>query len=144
MANPRVPVVEGLFREEDGSLTLIGSRCTGCGTMFFPRAYRCNNPECPGGSVEDADLGKNGRIHSFTVQHYPPPPPFKAPEPFTPFAVGLVELSCGLRVLGMVDSGDPESLKIGDEVEVIGDVMYTNENGEDVTVWKFRPVGTAD
>ena len=143
MANSRVPVVEGLFHEQDGNLTLIGSKCSSCGTLYFPRAYGCNNPTCSVGTIEEVELSRHGKIHSFTVQYYPPPPPFKAPDPFSPFAVGLVELADGLRVVGIVDSDNPESVKIGDEVDVVGGILYRNDDGEDVTVWKFRPSGAA-
>jgi uncharacterized OB-fold protein len=47
MAKTRVPALgaEGWFTEEGGA-ALLGSRCTSCGTIFFPKAaYACRNPE---------------------------------------------------------------------------------------------------
>ncbi|GAG11027.1 unnamed protein product, partial [marine sediment metagenome] len=36
---------------------------------------------------------------------------------------------------------DPALLKIGDEVELVIDVVYEEESGKEVLGWKFRPVG---
>ena len=54
---PRVPVVEGLFREaDDGSARLLGGRCPVCGASFFPKQWSfCRNPPCRGAALDDVD-----------------------------------------------------------------------------------------
>ena len=76
---------------------------------------------------------------SYTVQHYPPPPPFKFQEPFAPFGIGFVELPEKVRVAGILTESDPERLKIGMDVELVLDKAY-EENGKEVVTWKFKPV----
>lgn len=133
----RTPVIEGLFTLDAEEPRLIGSKCKSCGTYFFPESISCGNPECKKKEIERAFLSRGGKLWSFTVQYYPPPPPFKASEPFVPYGIGVVELPENIRVIGMLSESDPEKLKIGMEVELFLDKMY-EENGKEVVTWKFR------
>ena len=112
---------------------LIGKRCTTCGTSVFPPlAVRCPNPQC-GGELEDAALSRRGRVWSFAINHYAPPPPYVAADPFEPFGVVAVELADErMIVLGQVD-GDAMELAIGDEVEIV-----IGELSDGALVWKWR------
>ena len=104
-----------------------------CGTSVFPPlAVRCPNPAC-GGELEEAALSRRGRVWSFTINHYAPPPPYVAADPFEPFGVAAVELSEErMIVLGQV-AGDASELAIGDEVELVVDTLL-----DDQVVWKWR------
>ena len=135
----RNPVIEGLFTLDPKEPRLIGSKCTSCGTYFFPETVSCSNPVCKEKKVEQAFLSRRGKLWSYTIQYYPPPPPFKAPEPFVPFGIGLIELPEKIRVLGMLTESDPDKLKIGMEVELVLEKLY-EDNGKEVITWKFRPV----
>lgn len=79
-------------------------------------------------------------MNSYTIMHFPPPPPFKASEPFVPFGIGLVELPEGIRVAGILtEDTDLKDLKLGMEMELqIGKLYEESEN--EVMGWKFRPV----
>ena len=125
-------VVEGWFSEEPEP-HLIGRRCTACGTSVFPPvAVRCPYPSC-GGELEDAALSRRGRVWSFTINHYAPPPPYVAPDPFEPFGVAAVELAEErMIVLGQVE-GDATELSIGDEVELVIGAL-----SDGAAVWKWR------
>jgi uncharacterized OB-fold protein len=136
----RVNVVEGLFAETAAGPRLLGTRCTVCGTHYFPRTPRCTNPTCRSASVEEAMLGPKGVLFSYTVQHYPPPAPFRYDQPFQPYGVGLVELEQGLRVIALLKL-DPAALKIGMPLELVIDRLATDEKGRDVVTWKFAPGG---
>jgi uncharacterized OB-fold protein len=135
----RIPVIEGLFTLDPEEPKLIGSKCTSCGTYFFPETNCCSNPECKDKKIEQAFLSRRGKLWSYTVQYYPPPPPFRAQEPFVPFGIGLVELPEKVSVAGILTESDPEKLKIGMDVELILDKAY-EENGKEVVTWKFTPV----
>lgn len=135
----RNPVIEGLFTLDPEEPRLIGSKCTSCGTYFYPETVSCSNPACKEKKVEQAFLSRRGKLWSYTIQYYPPPPPFRAPEPFVPFGIGLIELPEKIRVLGMLTESDPDKLKIGMEVELVLDKLY-EDNGKEVITWKFRPV----
>jgi hypothetical protein len=135
----KIPVIEGLFTLDPEEPKLIGSKCTSCGTYYFPQTISCSNPDCNEKEVEEAFLSRRGKLWSFTVQYYPPPPPFKAQEPFVPYGIGVVELPEEIRVAGMLTESDPEKLKIGMEVELLLDEVY-EEDGKEVVTWKFSPV----
>jgi uncharacterized OB-fold protein len=136
---PRVPAVEGWFTT-DGEPRLLGNRCTTCGTFFFPRAdFLCRNPTCDGTAFEEAPLSNRGRVWSYTVNRYQPPAPYVAPsEPFEPFGIAAVELTDEkMVVMGQVVAG--ASVAVGDEVELVVDTLYSDEDAE-YLVWKWSPV----
>jgi uncharacterized OB-fold protein len=141
-AKPRVPVVEGLFREEDdGSARLQGGRCPRCGASFFPKQWSfCRNPACAGTELDDVELSTRGVLWSFTDNRYAPPPPYPAREPFEPYGVAAVELDAEqMIVLGQLVSGtDVDTLRVGQRMELAVEPLY--ETDEAVrTVWKWRP-----
>ncbi len=132
----RVPVIQGLFAETAQGPRLLGSKCA----AYFPKSPVCHNPECTGPRIEDAAFGPRGKLWSFAVQYYPPPAPVKYDEPFQPFAIGVVDLPEGLRVLGRIAIDDLEKVKVGMEVELIVDRLCGDKDGNEVTSWKFKPV----
>ena len=143
MSKPRVPVVEGLFREDaEGSGHLLGGRCPSCGASFFPKQWSfCRNPACDGTDLDDVELSDRGRLWSFTDNRYSPPPPFPVAEVFEPYGVAAVELAEErMVVLGQLARGtDVAGLSAGDEMELV--VEEHSEDDEAVrTVWKWRPV----
>ncbi len=132
------PVAEGLFAETANGPRLLGSKCASCDTPYFPKAAICHNPNCNDSKLEDAEFGPDGKLWSFTVQVYPPPPPAKYDEPFEPYALGLVDMPEGLRVLAKVSTDDLASVKVGADVELVIEKLYTNAEGNEVTTFKFR------
>jgi len=135
-----VPVAEGLFTETADGPRLLGSRCASCGTPYFPRSAVCHNPECRESKIEEASFGPRGSLWSCAIQNYPPPAPARYEEPYTPYALGMVDMPEGLRVLGRISTDDPESVQVGAEVELVLERLYLDENGDQVITWKFRPV----
>lgn len=133
----RIPAVEGLFREEgDGSARLFGSRCASCRTPYFPRTDRCRNPECSDSKIEDAEFGPNGTLWSYSVQNYPPPAPARYDEPYAPYAVAVVDLDEGLRVVGrLTDGSNP---KAGAPVELVAAPLAHEADGSELVTWMFR------
>jgi uncharacterized OB-fold protein len=136
----RIPVAEGLFAETAAGPRLLGSRCQTCSTPYFPRSAACHNPGCEESRMEDTDFGPRGRLWSCAIQNYPPPPPARYDEPYTPYAVGVVDLDEGLRVVARMSVDDPESLQLGAEVELTIEPIYRDAEGRDVTTWKFKPL----
>jgi uncharacterized OB-fold protein len=135
------PAIEGWFTTGPEP-ALLGSRCTTCGTVFFPRAEGfCRNPACAGEAFEEVPLSRRGRVWSYTDAQYQPPAPYlPAADPYVPFALAAVELAEGLVVLGQVASGYGVSdLSVGAEVELVVERLYTDDSGER-TVWKWKPV----
>ena len=138
----QIPGAEGLFTWTSKEANLIGSKCPTCGHYYFPKAIICRNPNCKASKgVEQVLLSNRGKLWSYTVQYYKPPPPFPAQEPFTPFAIGEVEFPEGVKVVGMMVGCDHEKdLKLNMEVETVVDKLCEDEEGNEVMTWKFRPV----
>jgi uncharacterized OB-fold protein len=141
MAKTRVPAIEGWFTA-GGEPALIGSRGKETGSYFFPKSLAFSrNPAAPTEELEEVRLSRRGRVWSYTTNHYPPPAPFVAPDPFEPYTIVAVELPDEqMVVLGPLAEGvDPAGLKVGDEVELELGTLYEDDEHE-YQVWKWRPV----
>lgn len=134
----RIAVADDLFRWTEHDVALVGSRCTGCGSHYFPKSLSCRNPACADKSVHEALLGRGGTLYSFTVQSYRPPALFRM-EPFEPYAIGLVEVAEGLRILGMLTGSPLEEIEIGMPLELTVEALYTDESGREVVTYKYAP-----
>lgn len=133
--------LEGWFATDEQGAHLIGSRCTGCGTFYFPRQSQfCRNPACEGEQFEVVPLSRRGRLWSFTNACYQPPEPFVAPDPFVPFAIAAVELEREkMIVLGPVVEGvGVEALQVGMPMELV--IATLSETpAERHLAWKWKP-----
>jgi hypothetical protein len=138
--NKPVPIAEGLFTETTDGPRLLGSKCASCATPYFPRSAVCHNPECSESKMEDASFGPRGTLWSCAIQNYPPPAPARYEEPYTPYALGMVDMPEGLRVLGRISTDDPEGIQVGAEVELVLERLCLDESGNEVITWKFRPI----
>jgi uncharacterized OB-fold protein len=137
------PAIEAWFTPGE-SPALLGSRCTTCGSVFFPPASgACRNPACGGTRLEEARLSRLGTVWSYTDAQYQPPPPYVPRDrdhDYEPFALAAVELPEGLVVLGQVADGyGVADLHVGAEVELVVEPLYTDETGER-TIWRWKPV----
>ena len=136
----QIPAVEGLFRWEDEEPRLIGGKCPNCDSLFFPQHHQMHKPECGKGGSEEVLLSRKGTLKSYTVHHYAPPPPFIKPDPFVPFAIGLVSLPEGIDVVGMLTGVDIGALKTHIDVELVTEKITEDQDGNEIVTWKFRPV----
>ena len=142
----RRPAIEGWFTIDDEP-TLLGNRCTTCGTVFFPKAsFFCRNPACAGEEFAETPLSRRGRIWSFTDAQYQPPPPYiprgalDGGDAFTPFALAAVELADEqMVVLGQVADGfGVDDLAVGQQVELVVEDLYADDD-HDYVVYKWKP-----
>jgi uncharacterized OB-fold protein len=137
----RVPIAAGLFTEGDDP-QLLGSRCRACGIVTFPAQESC--PRCAATDMAEHALARRGRLWAWTTQHFPPPaPPYAGPTgaDFVPFAVGYVELPGEVKVEGRLTEADPEVLTPGMEMELVLVPFRTDDDGDEVVTFAFRPVG---
>ena len=134
----RIPVAKNLFTESAGGARLLGSRCATCKTPYFPKSAVCHNPDCDGSNMQDAEFGPKGTLWSCAIQDYPPPAPAKFDQPYTPYAMGVVDLDDGLRVLGRMKVPDPRALEPGVRVELVLDVLAHDADGNEIITWKFK------
>lgn len=140
-----VPVVEGLFIWPSEAPQLLAGHCSECQCYFFPSHAQLHRPGCSGGTVEITPLLRRGTIRSYTIQHYPPPDPYVAPDPFEPFVLVTVEFPEGLQIPGQLVgvAADYDEIVIGQAVDVVIAPLYTDEHGVTRLTWKFDPVAAS-
>lgn len=130
-------VLPGWFTLDSQSPQLLGSRCTACGSYYFPKiAGYCRNPDCGSETFDEVPLSRTGKLWSYTDACYQPPEPFIAANPFVPFAIAAVELGKEkMVVLGPVVAGvAAASLKVGMTMELAIEPLADGK-----LTWKWRP-----
>lgn len=134
-------VDETLFGDETGEeagdrATLIGARCIECNTAVFPRQDVC--PACGRGGMRAENLPAIGRLWGFTVQNFPPKPPFKGTVPFEPFGVGYVDLG-DVVVESRLTLNSPDELHRVDAVRCVLIPAFVEDDGTQVLTYAFGP-----
>ena len=138
----QVPVAEGVFTWPSDDPQLIGGRCGDCGLITFPIQDSC--PRCASMSMEEALLARRGTLWAWTTQAFPPPPPYSGPngKDFVPFGVGYVELPGEVKVETRLTESDPDVLVNGMDMELVIVPFRTDDDGNEVVTFAFRPVAT--
>jgi uncharacterized OB-fold protein len=135
----RVPVAPGIFTSSEDDPRLIGSRCAGCEIVTFPAQPSC--PRCASVEMAEHLLPRRGRLWAWTTQEFPPPsPPYAGPkgDRFVPYAVGYVQLGDEVRVETRLTQID--GLATGMEMELVLAPFRSDEGGNEVVTFAFRPV----
>lgn len=135
----RVPIAEGVFTWPSDDPQLIGGRCGACGIVTFPAQDAC--PRCAATGMGEHRLARRGRLWAWTTQEFPPPsPPYTGPtgDDFVPYGVGYVELGGEVRVESRLTGID--GLETGMEMELVLVPFRTDEEGNEVVTFAFRPV----
>jgi len=86
-------------------------------------------------------LPRRGRLWAWTTQEFPPPsPPYAGPTgaAFVPYGVGYVDLG-EVRVETRLTK--TEGLRIGMDMELVLVPFRTDDGGNEVVTFAFRPVG---
>ena len=92
---------------------LTAQRCLDCGTFRFPAREVCSG--CLSRRAEWQRVSGRGRVFSVVVMHQASHPWFASR---TPYAVVVVELDEGARMLSTVVGPEPHAIAIGMPVEV--------------------------
>jgi uncharacterized OB-fold protein len=85
---------------------LLIQRCTDCGTLRHPWLPGCN--ACGGLDWDTVEASGEGTVYSYVVMHHPPFPAFDPP-----YAVGLIELAEGVRIVSNVVGVPYDKVRIG-------------------------------
>ena len=94
---------------EKGELRI--QRCGACGALRHPPRPMCGS--CRSLAWDSIVASGRGEIYSFVVHHHPPVYGFE-----TPFAIALVELEEGTRIVGNLTDVAPADVRVGLPVEV--------------------------
>ncbi|MEU8757729.1 bifunctional MaoC family dehydratase N-terminal/OB-fold nucleic acid binding domain-containing protein [Streptomyces sp. NPDC048659] len=85
---------------------LLIQRCAACATLRFPWLPGCNT--CGSREWDTVEASGEGTVYSYVVMHHPPFPAFDPP-----YAVGLVELAEGVRMISNVVGVPYDKVRIG-------------------------------
>ena len=107
---------------------LIVQRCRACGAYRFPARDLCSR--CLSREAEWAPVSGRGTVFSYAVMHQVYHPGFAAE---VPYAVVVVELEEGARLVSNLVDGPPGEIEIGMPVEVVFEDV-----APEVTLPKFR------
>ena len=109
---------------------LLIMHCRPCDRpYFYPRRY-C--PRCWSDQTEWREASGRGTVHTYSVIHQNPAPPFSD---WCPYAVVLVDLEEGVRVMANWDrSVALDKLAVGLPVEVTFEAIT-----EEISLPRFRP-----
>ena len=100
-------------REIPQRYRLEAGKCQKCGLVHFPPRRIC--PKCKGKAFETVRLSDEGKLVTFTVVRV-------ASDKFsklTPFVVGIVELSDGVRLTTQLADVDVDKVEIGQKVKLV-------------------------
>lgn len=116
-ARPR-PVVNrdnAGFWEGVAQHRLLIQRCTACATLRFPWLPGCAH--CGHPDWDTVEASGEGTVYSYVVMHHPPFPAFtevdQAPDAAGPYAVVLVQLAEGVRMISNVVGTPYDKVRIG-------------------------------
>jgi uncharacterized OB-fold protein len=108
---------------------LLLQRCTQCGEhQFYPRII-CT--KCASDELEWANANGQGKILTFTVVRRPVSEAYAAD---VPYVVALIRLDEGPTMMSNIVQCDPETLAIGDPVQVI-----FQDWSEEISIPQFSP-----
>ena len=135
------PIAKGLFTEGANPRLLAGRRIAD-GKVVFPA------PE--GKSAEGFEtfaLEPEGVLWSYTVQRFPPKPPYigrgaegaAARETFRPYAVGYVEIPGQVIVESHILAPDFSSLRVGLPMRLTTYAFIEDADGAEVMTYAFEP-----
>lgn len=124
---PQYPLDSAFFWEGLEAHELRIQRCGSCGKLRHPPRPMC--PWCRSLDRDHVVSQGRGTVYSYVVHHRPPVPGREHP-----FAVVLVQLEEGTRIVGNVVDCDPADVKIGMDVEVV----FESDSERTLPLW--RPV----
>jgi uncharacterized OB-fold protein len=129
-----------LLRLDGMSPSLVGSRCTSCGEVYFAAGRGCTR--CCSTALEPFEIGRQGWLWSWTIQGFLPKSPYNSGETeadFRPYGVGYVEMACGLKVESRLTVADPEALRIGMAMELTLVPYGADADGRRQLTFAFAP-----
>ncbi|WP_189306812.1 bifunctional MaoC family dehydratase N-terminal/OB-fold nucleic acid binding domain-containing protein [Streptomyces albospinus] len=110
---------------------LLIQRCGGCGVLRFPWLPGCN--ACGAAEWDTVEACGTGTVYSYVVMHHPPFPAFEPP-----YAVGLIELAEGVRMVSNVIGVPCDEVRIGMPVRL----AFLAVDGEwELPVFRADPAG---
>ncbi|HUI60869.1 MAG TPA: OB-fold domain-containing protein [Steroidobacteraceae bacterium] len=126
------PVAPRLFATSP-ALRLLAGRHRDSGRLVFPLP-----PDRD--SYATVELPERGTLWSYTVQRFAPKsPPYRGTEPFSPFALGYIDLPGALIVESRLTDVEFDQLRVGQAMELTTMPLRVEPDGTVITIYAFRP-----
>ncbi len=123
------------WREIPQRYRLEANKCKKCGYIGFPPRLVC--PKCGGREFEPIKLKSEGKLLTYTIIRVPPSG-FKDQ---TPYAIGIVELDDGAKIMAQLVDVNLEDIKTGDKYHIeFRKVQSDGHSGILAYGYKFVPV----
>jgi uncharacterized OB-fold protein len=116
---------QGIARGE-----LLLQHCLDCGHVQYYQQAICRS--CRGGRLEHRAASGRGTLYAFSVVHRAPGPAFRAD---VPYAVLLVELTEGPRMISSLIGAPHDAIEVGMRMELVCERV-----DEGAVLPRFRPV----
>jgi uncharacterized OB-fold protein len=125
------PNIETQFywdKVQEGELWI--QRCNDCNKAYFYPRFFC--PRCMGKNVEWFKTSGRGKLHTYMINHRPPP--YFAKE--APYAIAIVELDEGVRMMTNIHGieNTPENLVLDMPLRVVFEELNPGQ-GLKVPYW---------
>ncbi len=101
------------WREKPQRYMLKGGRCKDCGYVMYPSRKVC--PKCHSENIETISLPREGKILTYTIIYSAP----EGFDDFSPYAVAIVELTNGARLMLQIVDTDFNNIDIGKKITVV-------------------------
>ena len=136
-ATSRVPFDPAILAlDGEGGGHLIGSKCSDCGAVYFPRQTFCIACMAEN-TLADCELSRHGQLYAYTIVTRES----IAPKGFeVPYVYGYVDLPEGVRVVSKIVDWDASTLRIDMPVELVVEKLRTQPDGTDVMAFRHRPL----
>lgn len=123
------------WRIRDRYYRLLGSRCSRCGSEYYPLVYICRR--CGSESLVDVEMPTTGQVVTYTVLREV----MAGFEGQQPIILGIIRLDNGVKILGQIVDTPPEALKIGSRVKtVFRKIREEDEAGQIYYGYKFTTI----
>ena len=109
---------------------LVLKKCSKCGNIDHPPYLYCT--ACQADEHEWVEAQGKGTLYAYAVNYFGVPFPFWED---LPYALGMIDLAEGVRMISNIVECDPEKLENGMELEVVFDDV-----SDEITLPKWRPV----
>lgn len=131
----RAPALTAQYRNREGVTGFVGGRCDRCGTVQYPKAIYCVNPNCGARDTQEphpmADVP--AKVKTFTADHL-----VFSMDP--PAYLGLVEFEGGGRTMVEFTEVDPEVFDVGTPTSMRFRIKHVDERrGMRQYFWKAAP-----
>ena len=108
---------------------LLLQHCLDCANVQYYQQGMCRR--CGAERLEHRPASGRGKVHSFSVVHRAPGPAFKRD---VPYAVLLVELEEGPRMISSLTGASPESVTFDMPVELV-----CEKASDEISLPRFKP-----